>query len=116
VSALKCSLTPVLDGRAGVDTSSDPVHGWTPCGDNPVNVAPTNMNNGSEGSWGDSRHIHDWTFRTVEVAVSVDVVGTPLLAATGVSTIGPMVAGGLALLLGLTLVGIRRRSEARAAR
>src|SRR5690606_31500240 len=90
VSAQKCSFTAVLDGRAGVDTSSEPAHGWTPCGDGPVNVAPTNRNNGFEGSWGDSRHIHDWTFRTADVSLSVTVVGEPAppqLAATGANAV-----------------------------
>src|SRR5690606_10545063 len=116
VSAQKCSFTAVLDGRAGVDTSSEPAHGWTPCGDGPVNVAPTNRNNGFEGSWGDSRHIHDWTFRTADVSLSVTVVGEPAppqLAATGANAVAPALAAGILLLGGLVFVAFRRVASAR---
>src|SRR5690606_37500532 len=97
VSAQKCSDTPVLDGRAGIATGGGPVHGWADCGV-PVNLPPTNMNNGSEGSWGDSRHIHDWSFRTVSIAASVQAVGQAVLAPTGGgSPVPPMIAVGVLL-------------------
>lgn len=116
VSAQKCSVTPVLDGTAGVDSLTGPVHGWSSCG-GAVNVPPTNVNDGSQGSWGDSRHIHDWTFRPVDVTASVQVTGQPVavafdpseLAATGPSSTAPALLGGAVLLLcGLGLVVVRR--------
>jgi hypothetical protein len=109
VSSQKCSVTPVLDGTAGIDTSSGPVHGWAPCGF-PVNVPPTNVNNGSEGSWGDARHIHDWTFRPVDVSASVEVVGLPVLAETGVAATAPAIGAGVLLLGGIVRRGMRRRA------
>jgi hypothetical protein len=110
VSADKCSDTPVLDGRAGIHTSGGPVHGWQSCGF-PVNVLPTNANDGAHGSWGDSRHIHDWTYRSVSVSASIPVVGQEALAATGSSPAGPaLLAAGL-LLGGLVLLSVRRAAR-----
>lgn len=114
VSADKCSQTPVLDGTAGVDTSGGPVHGWEPCDDGSVNEPPTNRNNGSHGSWGDSRHIHDWTFRAVDVTSSIEVVGQALLPPTG-SASAPLatLAGGALLVLGLGALALARRPRHR---
>ena len=60
--------TPVLDGRAGIDSSGG-VHGWT-CNQNP--------NNGISGSWGDVRAIDDWTFQDTFEEVLVAIAGYPI--------------------------------------
>lgn len=60
-TSLRCSTTPALNGTAGVDSTGG-VHGWgiTSCanfGNN--NTSDESVNN---GSWGDTRYIHDWTY------------------------------------------------------
>lgn len=66
-----CAI-PVVDGRAGVPSSAG-VHGW-PCPPG----APSNANNGINGSWGDSRYIDDWTFHSINEFEEIDIAGEPL--------------------------------------
>lgn len=63
----RCSTTPVTDGTAGVDSTGG-VHTWAGC----VGV-PSNMNDGINGSWGDTRWINDWTYRPINAFVDVEV-------------------------------------------
>jgi hypothetical protein len=58
--------TPVLDGRAGID-SSNGVHGWT---------CSNNSNGGTAGSWGDVRFIDDWTFASANAVTEVNIPGS----------------------------------------
>ncbi|GLZ30111.1 hypothetical protein Lesp02_23010 [Lentzea sp. NBRC 105346] len=65
----RCSTTPVLDGRAGMDSTGG-VHGWDlgTCGS--VGGA-----NGTDGGWGNNRVIDDWTYVPVLVAQTVRLPG-----------------------------------------
>ena len=109
---------------AGIDTASEIRHGWEPCDDGPVTDPPTNANNGYEGSWGDARHIHDWSFRSVEVVEAISVVGILLppdptdpesqLPPTAADT-APALAAGALLLGGLLLIGYRQLRRTAAA-
>lgn len=60
-------LPPVMDGRAGFDSSvAGGVHGW-PC--YPI----TNPNDNVSGPWGDVRDIDDWTFNPVDVSAQLEI-------------------------------------------
>jgi uncharacterized repeat protein (TIGR01451 family) len=66
----RCSTTPVLDGRGGVDSTGG-VHGWDlgSCG----SLVGANRNDGVHGSWGDTRMIDDWALVPVEVVETLTV-------------------------------------------
>lgn len=51
----------------GVDSTGG-VHGWTDCG-----ATPSNANDGIGGSYGDTRYVQEWTYRTVNAADEVSV-------------------------------------------
>ncbi|WP_458112135.1 DUF11 domain-containing protein [Arthrobacter sp. R1-13] len=61
----RCSTTPVPDGTAGIDSTGG-VHAWANC-------VGSNANDGINGSWGDTRHINDWTYRPINALVDVSV-------------------------------------------
>lgn len=73
-TAGRCTTTPQLDGRSGVDTSVGGRHAWGNLGCS----GSGNSNNGTNGSWGDWRYIDDWTYDTYNATTSL--VLTPAAA------------------------------------
>jgi len=60
-----------LDAVTALDgvSSEGGVHGWDYCGA----ATPSNPNDGVGGSYGDTRYIHEWTYRAVNVEDEVPV-------------------------------------------
>ena len=59
-----CSVTPLLDATAGVNSSGGGVHNWEQCGTcNPQKATCGSTNNSTinNGSWGNQRLIDNWT-------------------------------------------------------
>ena len=81
--ANRCSLTSVLDGTAGIDSTGG-VHSWSLAGCGGPQFG--NFNNNINGSWGDSRIINEWayvssnTFQTFNLVAASE---SATLAATG---------------------------------
>lgn len=66
-SGSNCSVTPLLDGTGGVNSSGGGVHDWAQCGScNPPKATCGSTNNSTinNGSWGNQRLIDNWTYIT----------------------------------------------------
>ncbi|UEG49997.1 T9SS type A sorting domain-containing protein [Ferruginibacter lapsinanis] len=63
LSASNCSLTSIVDGRAGVNSTGG-VHGWNQCGtaSPPSSGGSTNNATPNLGAWGNQRLIDNWTY------------------------------------------------------
>ena len=63
VNTGKCSITPVKDGRAGVNSAVTPVHNWVRCAA------------GAAGdTWGNTRFIDNWAFAATNITSEVSLV------------------------------------------
>ncbi|MES2431099.1 MAG: T9SS type A sorting domain-containing protein [Bacteroidota bacterium] len=62
-TSLNCSLTPIVDGRGGINSAGG-VHGWTQCGtaSPPTSAGATNNALPEYGAWGNQRLIDNWTY------------------------------------------------------
>lgn len=63
IATSNCSLTSIVDGRAGINSSGG-VHGWTQCGtaSPPSSGGSTNNATPNLGAWGNQRLIDNWTY------------------------------------------------------
>ncbi|MGG9971963.1 T9SS type A sorting domain-containing protein [Ferruginibacter sp. SUN002] len=61
-ASLNCSLTPIVDGRGGINSAGG-VHGWNQCGNAvpPSSGGTTNNTLPEYGAWGNQRLIDNWT-------------------------------------------------------